>query len=198
MACEFLLGVCRSRGGRYTSPKRGPTRSAARLSRWPTASPTWESYLARGYDIDDFAEEPLRRFLQHGIGPGVQRAGVSRDAYGAVEMKNRYGAERAQPKLKYPRRLQAASHARPGDRVQRYPHTMKALIEIDEKMQQPSTPTPTTKPSRRPDGGIGPAGPSQSSCHQRGRGVGEERNPNQGSYIIGRVDRQGARQRFRN
>ena len=109
-----------------------------------------EYYLARGMKIDDFAPN-LSFFFSNGMDPEYTVIGRVARRIWARAMRERYGADAAQPDAEVPHPDLGPLAARAGDRVQRHPHHAAGAVRVVRQLQFACTPTPTTKRSpRRP------------------------------------------------
>jgi isobutyryl-CoA mutase len=96
-----------------------------------------EYYLARGMDIDAFAPN-LSFFFSNGMDPEYTVIGRVARRIWARAMKERYGAERAQPEAQVPHPDQRPLAARAGNPVQRYKNDAAGAVRAVRQLQQPA------------------------------------------------------------
>ncbi len=96
-----------------------------------------EYYLARGMKIDDFAPN-LSFFFSNGMDPEYTVIGRVARRIWARAMRERYGADRAQPDDEVPHPDQRPLAARAGDPVQRHPHHAAGAVRAVRQLQQPA------------------------------------------------------------
>ena len=137
-----------------------------------------EAYLARGMAVDDFAPN-LSFFFSNGMDPEYAVLGRVARRIWAVAMRDRYGAERAEPEAEVPRADVGSVAARPGDVVQRHPHHAPGAHRDLRHVQQP--------PHQRLRRGrhhahrrVGAPGARHPDGDQRGVGPRHEREPEPG------------------
>ena len=126
-----------SRSAATTSPRPGRTRSRQLAFTLANGFTIVEYYLARGMAIDDFAPN-LSFFFSNGMDPEYAVIGRVARRIWARAMRERYGAEPAQPDAQVPHPDLGPQPARPGDRLQRHPHDAAGALRDLRQLQQPA------------------------------------------------------------
>jgi methylmalonyl-CoA mutase len=179
----------RCRSPATTSPRPARTRSASSPSRWPTASPTSSTYLARGMHIDDFAPN-LSFFFSNGMDPEYSVIGRVARRIWAVAMKNKYGANERSQKLKYHIQTSGRSPARAGDGLQRHPHHAAGADRHLRQLQQPAHQR-LRRGDHHADRGERAPRHGHPADHQPRVGLAKNENPEPGRLHHRRADRPG-------
>ena len=141
-----------------------------------------EYYLSRGMNIDDFAPN-LSFFFSNGIDPEYAVIGRVARRIWAKAIKERYGADGAQPEAQVPHPDERSVPARPGDRLQRHPHDAAGALRAVRQLQQPAHQR-LRRGDHDPHRGVRAPGPRHPADHQQGARPLQEREPLPGAFIV--------------